>query len=76
MKLQQAIELGKEGRWLGAQVRVNPGSRGHWFVMLQDTRHKSFVLADEEDQPITCEDINVLARHIRSIGLKEFTVFL
>lgn len=76
MKLNKAIELGKAGRWQEAQVRIRPGHRKQWFVMLLDAELKSFILADNEDQPIAIEEMNRIAEHIRSIGLKEFTVFL
>lgn len=74
MKLNEAIELGKVGSWQDAQVRISPGSRDQWFVLLQDVYHKSFILADNDDQPIASEDMNALVQLIRSIGLKEFTV--
>ncbi|MBN7796404.1 hypothetical protein [Parahaliea mediterranea] len=76
MKLNEAIELGKQGRWEAAQVRVSPGNREQWFVMLRDTEQKSFILADNEDTPIATEDMNSLVELGRTIGLKEFTVFL
>lgn len=76
MKLNEALERGKTGRWQEAQIRISPGNRQQWFVMLRDTRQKSFILADNEDQPIATEDINELVDIIRSINLKEFTVFL
>ncbi len=76
MKLDNAIALGKEGAWQGAQVRISPGSRSHWFVMLQDIHSKTFILADNDDQAIATEDLSALASMIRSLGLKNFTVFL
>ena len=74
MKLNEAIE--RKGSWQEAQIRISPGSRKQWFVMLHDCNYKSFILADNNDQSIATEDINALAELIRSIGLKEFTVFL
>jgi hypothetical protein len=76
MKLNEAIELGKAAHWQGAQVRVRPGNPDHWFVMLQDAHHKSYVLADNDDKPIAAEEMNRIVELIRRIGLKEFTVFL
>ena len=76
MKLNEAIELGKVGHWQDAQIRISPGSLNHWFVMLRDTQYKFFVLADNEDLSITTDHINELAQLIRSVGLKEFTVYL
>lgn len=76
MKLNEAIELGKQGRWETAQVRVSPGNPEQWFVMLRDVEQKSFILADNEDSPIATEDLNSLAELARDIGLKELTVFL
>ncbi|QIB66886.1 hypothetical protein [Kineobactrum salinum] len=76
MKLNEAIEMGKTGCWRDAQVRLTPGSRSKWFVMLHDTRYKTYVLADDEDRPIADEDLNTLSRLIQTIGLKEFTVCL
>lgn len=76
MKLNKALKQGKIGRWKDAQVRISPEGQNQWFVMLQDTDHKSFILANDDDQTITSENIDTLAQLIRSIGLKEFTVFL
>lgn len=76
MKLREAIELGKSGRWQDAEVRINPGSRGQWFVLLRDVQHKVYILADDEDQPIAAEHMETLVQHIRAIGLKAFTAFL
>lgn len=76
MKLDDAISLGENGSWVEAQVRVSPGSRTHWFIMLRDISKKSFILADNEDNAISSDDMNELARLIKLLGLKEFTVFL
>ncbi|MDF1833024.1 MAG: hypothetical protein P1U52_11755 [Porticoccaceae bacterium] len=76
MKLNEAIERGKTAHWQSAQVRVRPGNPNEWFVMLHDTHHKSYILADNDDRPIAAEEINQLVEFIRVIGLKEFTVFL
>ncbi|MDF1693511.1 MAG: hypothetical protein P1U47_14115 [Zhongshania sp.] len=81
MLLNEAIALGEKGCWQEAQVRISPGTKTpesstQWFVMLRDASNKSFVLADNNDQPIATEDMSALAQLIRSIGLKEFTVFL
>jgi hypothetical protein len=76
MKLDDAVELGKEGAWAEAQVRLTPGSRTHWFVLLRDIHSKSFILAGNDDNAISSNDVNELARLIRSLGLKQFTTFL
>lgn len=76
MKLDKALELGKKGLWQEAQVRKNPSNLNEWFVILRDTDHKPFMLVDNDDQPLTTEDMNALIEIIHSIDLKEFTVFL
>jgi len=76
MKLNDAIELGKQGRWEVAQVRLSPGNLNQWFVMLLDIEHKSFILANDDDQTIATDDINRLVELTRAIGLKKITVFL
>lgn len=76
MKLDNAIALGNTGAWEEAQVRVSPGNRTHWFVMLRDNHGKSFVLADNDDNAIASEDLNALSQLIKSLGLNDFTVFL
>lgn len=76
MKLDEAIELGEKGLWQDAQIRVSPGGLDQWFVMLRDKHYKFFVLADNEDLSIITDNINELAKLIRSVGLKEFTVYL
>lgn len=76
MKLNDAISPGVKDTWVEAQVRLSPGSRNHWFIMLRDTNNKSFILADNDDTPISSDDLNELARLMKSIGLKEFTGFL
>lgn len=76
MKLDNAIGLGEQGNWAEAQVRLSPGGRTHWFVMLHDVHKKSYILADNADNAISSDDLNTLAPLIKSLGLKEFTVFL
>lgn len=76
MKLNDAIAMGKTGSWKEAQIRTNPGSLSHWFVTLHNDQNKSFILADNDDRPITMDDINELSRLIKSIGLKQLTLFL
>ncbi|MAM70911.1 MAG: hypothetical protein CMP91_07220 [Gammaproteobacteria bacterium] len=76
MKLNEAIEWGRAGRWQDAQVRVSPSNREQWFVMLRDTLQKSFILVDNDDSPIVTADANELLSVIRSLGLKEVTFFL
>ncbi|MFA7552619.1 MAG: hypothetical protein WCY88_00125 [Spongiibacteraceae bacterium] len=76
MKLNNAIAMGETGAWKEAQIRANPGSRSQWFVTLYNDQNKSFILADNDDNPITVDDINVLTQLIKSIGLKELTIFL
>ncbi|MFT5888643.1 MAG: hypothetical protein ACI9BO_001466 [Zhongshania sp.] len=55
---------------------MNPGNRSQWFVMLLNSHNKSFILADDHDNPITIDDMNALAELIKSIGLKDYTVFI
>jgi hypothetical protein len=76
MKLNEAITLGQARAWQEAQVRMNPGNRSQWFVMLLNSHNKSFILADDHDSPITIDDMNALAELIKSIGLKDYTVFI
>ncbi len=76
MKLDNAVALGKTGAWEEAQVRASPKNRTQWFVMLRDNRSKSFVLADNDDNPIATDDMNTLVQLIKSLGLNDFTVFL
>lgn len=76
MKLDDAITLGKTGTWTEAQIRPDPQNRNLWFVMLRDAQHRSFMLADNDDIPITSTDVNTLAQLIKSVGLKEFIAFL
>lgn len=76
MKLDSAIAFGKRGAWTEAQIRLDPQSRCLWFVILRDEHNKSFILADNDDTPITSDDFNELANLIRSVGLKEFIAFL
>lgn len=76
MKLNKAITKGKLGAWKDAQVRMNPGDRSQWVVMLRNSHNKSFIIADDNDNPITTDDMNKLAELIKSIGLKEYAVFL
>lgn len=76
MNLNKAIELSKAGHWQDAQVRVSPGNLNQWFVMLRDKRNKSFVLTDDNDDPIATEEMTRISEYIRAIGLKEFTVYL
>ncbi len=74
MKLDNAIELGTQGVWKEARVMVSPSHPAQWFVMLRDIHYKSFILADNDDSPISMDDLNALAQLIRAVGLKDFTV--
>ncbi len=76
MKLDNAIALGKEGTWKNAALRLSPGSRTDWFVMLHDMENKAFILADNDDKAIASNDLNALATLLQSLGLKDFTVFI
>ncbi|RNL67062.1 hypothetical protein [Zhongshania marina] len=76
MKLDNAIAIGKTGAWKEAQVRIRPGNQAQWFVMLRDKHSKSFVFADNDDNPIATEDLNTLVPLIKSLGLSDFTVYL
>lgn len=76
MKLSNAIALGREGKWIDVEVRKNPSDQCQWFVMLRDSEHKLFMLADDEDTPITLNDLDSVSNLIQSIGVKEFMVFL
>ncbi len=76
MKLDDAVALGAEDVWQEAQVRVSPGDRSEWFVMLRDRSNKSFILADNDDRPIATDNLNSLVQMMRWLGLKDFTVFL
>ena len=76
MKLSNAIAIGKEGKWIEAEVRKNPSDQCQWFVMLRGRDHKPFILADDEDTPITLNDLDSISDLIQSIGVKEFKVFL
>ena len=76
MKLNEAIKLGKKGRSQDAQVRISPDNRKQWFVMLHDSCNKAYVLADNDDRPIATEDLNELVPLAKSLGLKDFTIFL
>lgn len=76
MKLSNAIAIGKEGKWIEAEVRKNPSDQSQWFVMLRNSDHKPFMLADDEDTPITLNELDSISDLIQSIGVKEFKVFL
>lgn len=74
MKLNNAMALGNEGAWKKAQVRMSPGSKTQWFVMLHDIHSKAFILADNDDNAIATDDVNTLVKLIQSVGLRTFTV--
>lgn len=76
MKLDNAVALGQEGAWQEATLRLSPERRTHWFVMLQDSENKAYILADNDDKAIASDDLNALAMLIQSLGLRGFTVCL
>jgi len=76
LKLSNAIAIGKEGKWIEVEVRKNPSDQCQWFVMLRDGDYKPFMLADDEDTPITLNDLESISKLIQSIGVKEFKVLL
>tara|TARA_R110002072_G_scaffold73536_4_gene175033 strand:- start:3181 stop:3411 length:231 start_codon:yes stop_codon:yes gene_type:complete len=76
MKLDDAVVLGRDGAWREATLRLSPGSRTHWFVMLHDNDNKTYILAGNDDKAIASDDLNALALLVQSLGLKDFTVCL
>ena len=76
VKLDEAVLLGKQGEWVEVQVRGNPSDLQQWFVMLRSRDNKSYILADNDDEPIAMADLNALTQLIQCIGANEFTVFI
>jgi len=75
MKLEEAIEQFKLGRFEQIEVMRNPSKSTQWFAMLRKTNGKSLMLADSEDDPIVVDDIEALFSIIKKIGFHEAKVF-
>lgn len=76
MKLSAAIDKGKNKHWLCANIRKNPASPTEWFVMLVDKNQLSHMLVDDNEIPVLSRDLNCFTDALKSIGVREFTVFL
>lgn len=76
MRLTKAIEAGKNKFWLQGHVRKNPSSTAQWFVMLTDKNQMQHMLVDDQENPIVSEDLNRIAEIMKSVGIKEFSVFI
>ncbi len=76
MKLSEAIEKGKNRHWACAQARRNPSSPNQWFVMLENKKHMSVMLVNDNELPILSEDLNYFIDLFGEINVREFTVFL
>lgn len=76
MKLSKAIDKGKNKHWLCANIRKNPSSPTEWFVTLVDKNQLSYMLVDDNENPVLSRDLNYFTDTLKSIGVREFTVFL
>lgn len=76
MRLSKAIEAGKNKFWLYGNVRKNPSSTAQWFVMLTDKNEMQHMLLDDQENPIVSEDLNRITKIMKSVGIREFSVFI
>ncbi len=76
MKLSEAIERGKAKSWLHANIRRNPSSPTQWFVMLTDKNQMPRMLVDDQENPIVSENLNYFVELMKSLNIREFSVFI
>ncbi len=76
MKLSDAIEKACNKYWLSASLRKNPSLPTQWFVMLIDKNQRLHMLVDDDENPIINHDLNHFIDVLKSIGIREFTVYM
>jgi|GEM_PF-1428030 len=74
MNISKAIELGKQENWIDACSRVNPSDSKQWYIMLTDRDKKSYILVNDDEVPLTSEDLNSFVPILKEVGLKAFSV--
>ena len=74
MKISVARQQYSEGRLERAEIRPNPANPNEWFVMLYDNKMKTYVLVNEEEEPLVDRDANELLALLKSFGFNEVSV--
>jgi len=76
MKISIAKQQYSHGNLERAEVRPNPANPNEWFVMLYDSKMKTYVLVNEEEEPVVDLDINKLLALLKGFGFNEVSVIL
>lgn len=76
MKLSEAGSLADQGRLVSAELLRNPANHQQWFIMVVEAEGKSFIIADDEDDPIVSDELETLFRTLRQLGFRKASVSL
>jgi len=71
VNIQRAIEQYHSGKLDGIEIRRNPNDCRQWFLLIKCTDGKSFILIDENNNPVVDEDLERLFKLLKVIGFRE-----
>ena len=71
MKLSEAKQLATAGKLKSGELLLNPSNHQQWFIMVVETSGKSFIIADEEDEPIVSSQLEGLFKTLKSLGIRK-----
>jgi len=71
MKFSEAAQLAAEGKLNSGELLPNPSNYRQWFIMVVETSGKSFIIADEEDEPIVSSQLEDLFKILKTLGIRK-----
>ncbi len=71
MKLSEAMELYNAGSLRSAELLPNPSDHQQWFIMVTGGSGKSFIIADEDDNPIVTGQLEELFKTLKALGFRK-----
>ncbi|WP_020410941.1 hypothetical protein [Hahella ganghwensis] len=71
MKMSEAKSLADAGKLAAAELLRNPSDFSQWFIMVVESSGKSFIIADENDDPIVTDALESLFALLKSLGFRK-----
>ncbi|OZG74382.1 hypothetical protein BTA51_05065 [Hahella sp. CCB-MM4] len=71
MKLADAKTLAEAGMLAAAELLRNPSDHTQWFIMIIEKSGKSFIIADDDDQPIVTDELEALFSLLKELGFRK-----
>lgn len=76
MTIEQARAYFLTGYLVNAEVLKNPGNMSQWFVLVQNSSGKSYMLDDEHGHTMVNSSVDQLLILIHEIGFRKVMVHL